>query len=88
MASKAQVKRDKQAIRTVITQQGKCSFDTIQLHAGEGLSDALWEMIDSGEVVRTEVDGRPGEQVLFSLCEGEPVPSNLGAQLQQIIDNG
>ena len=56
----SQNQRDKIAIRTVISQMGRTTFQEIALRAGEGLASPLMEMVQAGDVVRTAgVDGAP-----------------------------
>ena len=56
----SQNQRDKIAIRTVLSQMGRTTFQEIALRAGEGLASPLMEMVQAGEVIRTPgVDHQP-----------------------------
>lgn len=48
-----QKQRDKRAIRTVLNQLGPATYADIALRAGEGLYQALDEMVQTGEVSTT-----------------------------------
>jgi len=63
--SLSQNQRDKIAIRTVLTQMGRTTFQHIALRAGEGLASPLMEMVQSGEVVKTA--GQDGEPTTYAM---------------------
>lgn len=44
-------RRDREAIRTILSQTGGTYFDEIALRGGEGLWPALGEMLNDGEVL-------------------------------------
>lgn len=63
----SQNQRDKIAIRTVLSQMGRTTFQEIALRAGEGLASPLMEMVQAGEVIRTP--GADDQPSTFSLAE-------------------
>lgn len=54
-----QNQRDKIAIRTILEQMIEATFSDIALRAGEGLGSPLMEMVQAGEVIRTQAEGKP-----------------------------
>jgi hypothetical protein len=61
--NKAQLDRDKAAIRTVLQQLGRATFSEIFLRAGEGLWPAMLSMLYHGEVFRCPFDPTPRYQL-------------------------
>jgi len=57
-----QIERDKRAIRTVLEQTGGTTRQEIAQRAGDDLSEAIIEMIESGEIVTRDEfpQGDPG----------------------------
>lgn len=54
-----QNQRDKIAISTVLKEMVEATFPDIALRAGEGLGSPLMEMVQAGDVIRTQVEGKP-----------------------------
>lgn len=67
--------RDKRAIRTILSQVGEATYPEIALRGGEGLASPLLEMVQAGEVIRTEdPDGKFGFRVFYKLSQAEQGP--------------
>ena len=72
-----QLERDKRAIRTVLQQTGGTTRQEIAQRAGEDLSDAMIQMIESGEVVTRDEfpqghSGHPG-YTIYRLAQPKPI---------------
>lgn len=72
-----QIERDKRAIRTVLQQTGGTTRQEIAQRAGDGLSEAMIAMIESGEVVTRDEfpQGHPGHPgyTVYRLAPPKPI---------------
>lgn len=72
-----QIERDKRAIRTVLKQTGGTTRQEIAQRAGDDLSEAMIEMIESGEIVTRDEfpQGDPGYPgyTIYRLAPPKPI---------------
>ena len=72
-----QIERDKRAIRTVLQQTGGTTRQEIAQRAGDGLSEAMIAMIESGEVITRDEfpQGHPGHPgyTVYQLAPPKPI---------------